>query len=168
MIRRAQPSDIAEVAALYHAVWHETQAPFMPRAEIARRSAEFFVDRMTPLLQSTLVTEQNGEIAAFSAWRGHLLGQLFVAAPHRGTGIASSLLLASESEMAKEGTTEAELHCVVGNERARHFYERMGWMHRGKIMEQIAGEHAQVELPLWRMMKVLSNRSAASSNMSGS
>ena len=36
MIRRADASDISQVAALYHAVWHETQAPFMPQAEIAR------------------------------------------------------------------------------------------------------------------------------------
>ena len=156
MIRRARASDIGQVAALYHAVWHETQAPFMPPAEIIHRSMEFFVHRMTRLLHSTLVTEQDGEIAAFSAWRGHLLGQLFVATPHRGTGIASSLLIASEIEMAKEGTVEAELHCVVGNERARCFYERMGWLHRGRIMEWLAGEQAQIEVPFWRMKKVLS------------
>jgi len=57
--------------------------------------------------------------------------------------------------MAKEGTAEAELHCVVGNERARRFYVRMGWVHRGKIMEQVAGEHEQVDVPFWRMTKVL-------------
>jgi hypothetical protein len=95
MIRHARASDISQVAALYYAVWHETQAPFMPHAENTRRSIGFFVDRMTPLLQSTLVAERNGEIAAFSAWRGKLLGQLFVAMPHRGTRIASSLLIAS-------------------------------------------------------------------------
>jgi hypothetical protein len=109
MIRRADASDISKVAALYHAVWHETQAPFMPRAEVAHRSLEFFVDRMTTLLQSTLVTEQNGELAAFSAWKGRLLGQLFVGMPHRGTRIASILLRASEIAMAKEGAAEAEL-----------------------------------------------------------
>jgi hypothetical protein len=38
MIRRARASDISQVAALYHAVWHETQAPFMPHAENTRRS----------------------------------------------------------------------------------------------------------------------------------
>ena len=155
MIRRAHASDISQVAALYHAVWHETQAPFMPHAEITHRSMKFFVDRMTTLLQSTLVAERNGEIAAFSAWRGQLLGQLFVAVPHRGMGVASSLLIASEAEMAKEGTAEAELHCVVGNERARRFYARMGWVHRGKIMEQVGGEHEQVDVPFWRMTKVL-------------
>ena len=133
MIRRARASDIGQVAALYHAVWHETQAPFMPPAEIIHRSMEFFVHRMTVLLHSTLVTEQNGEITAFSAWRGHLLGQLFLATPHPGTGIASRLIIASEIEMAKEGTAEAELQCVVGNERARCFYERMGWLQQSAL-----------------------------------
>jgi hypothetical protein len=132
MIRRARPSDIAEVAALYHAVWHETQAPFMPTAEVAYRSMEFFVTRMTALLHSSLVAELNGEIAAFSAWRGNLLGQLFVARPHRATSLASSLLITSEIEMAKEGIAEAELHCVVGNERARRFLRADGLASQGK------------------------------------
>ena len=80
MIRRARVSDIAEVAALYHAVWHESQAPFMPAAEITHRSIEFFVHRMTVLLHSTLVTEQNGDIAAFSVLARELLknGQMAV------------------------------------------------------------------------------------------
>jgi GNAT superfamily N-acetyltransferase len=128
----------------------------MPPEEIIHRSTEFFVRRMTVLLNSTLVTEQGGEIAAFSAWRGQLLGQLFVATPHRGKGIASHLLRASEIEMAQEGTAQAELHCVVGNEHARHFYERMGWLHTGRIMEWVGGEHAQIGVPFWRMVKVLS------------
>jgi len=161
MIRRARASDIIEVATLYHSVWHETQAPFMPPAEIAHRSLAFFIHRMKALLGPTLVTEQNGTIAAFSAWRGDRLGQFFVAIGHRGTGIAPNLLTATELEMAKEGTAEAELHCVVGNERARRFYERMGWASQGKIMEWVAGEHTQIEVPFWRIMKVLSKWRAA-------
>nr|WP_306666286.1 GNAT family N-acetyltransferase [Bradyrhizobium campsiandrae] len=155
MIRRAYVSDIPQVAALYHAVWHETHAPFMPRAEIIRRSTEFFMERMTALLQSTLVTELNEEIVAFSAWRGHILGQLYVAMPHRGTQAASRLLTASEIEMAKEGVTESELHCLVGNERARRFYERMGWHNKEKITEPVAGEHGQTDVPFWCMTKLL-------------
>lgn len=155
MIRRAHASDISRVAALYHAVWHETQAPFMPHAEIIRRSMEFFLERMTALLHSTLVTELNEEVVAFSAWRGQLLGQLFVAMPHRGTRVASSLLTAAEIEMAKGGIAEAELHCVVGNDRARRFYERMGWHHKADIVEQVAGEHGQTDVPFWCMTKVL-------------
>jgi len=156
MIRRAVVSDVFQVAALYHSVWHETQAPFMPQGEIRRRSPDFFADRITTLLQSTLVTEQNQEIVAFAAWRGPILGQLFVATAYRGTGTASSLLSASEIEMAREGITVAELHCVVGNKRARRFYERMGWLHKGQIMEPVMGEVGEIEMPFWRMIKILS------------
>jgi len=155
MIRRAHASDISRVAALYHAVWHETHAAFMPRAEVIRRSMEFFAERMTALSQSTLVTELNEEVVAFSAWRGRHLGQLFVALPHRGAGVASSLLTAAEIEMAREGIVEAELHCAVGNERARRFYERMGWHHKADITEQVAGEHGQTDVAFWCMTKVL-------------
>lgn len=155
MIRRAQASDIPQVAALYHSVWHETQAPLMPPAEVTRRSVKSFVDRMTGLWHSTLVTESKGNLVGFSAWQGRLLGQLFVAKSHRGTTIASSLLTTSELEMAKEGSAEAELRCVVGNERARRFYERMGWLHEGTIRMQVGGEHDQTDVPFWRMTKVL-------------
>src|SRR5579871_1038263 len=153
MIRRAQASDIPQLAILYHAVWHETQAPFMPHAEIARRSLQFFAARMRSLLSSTLVAEQNGEIAWFSAWQGPLLGQLFVASQYRGTNIATDLLKTSEIEMAEAGVVVAELHCVVGNDRARRFYEHMGWRHGGTITEQVAGERDQVNVPCWRMTK---------------
>jgi GNAT superfamily N-acetyltransferase len=159
MIRRALAPDLYEVAALYHAVWHETQAPFMPQLsprEIARRSVEFFVERMTPLLQSTLVTEQTNRIVAFAAWKGPLLGQLFVSAAYRGTGTGSSLLRAAEIEMARDGTTEGELNCVVGNERARRFYERMGWAHKEQFLYGVTVDGGQVDVPHWRMTKVLS------------
>ena len=163
MIRRALASDISEVAALYHAVWHETQAPFMPmlpQGELTRRSPEFFVERMTPLLQSTLVTEQNNRIVAFAAWKGPLLGQLFVTTAYRETGTGSSLLIASEIEMAREGTTKAELNCVVGNERARRFYERMGWAHKEQFMYGVVTEDGeQIDVPHWRMTKVLTRSS---------
>ena len=58
----------------------ETQAPFMPSEEIARRNMTFFQDRMTRLLQSTLVVDRGGSIAGFSSWSGEFLGQILAAA----------------------------------------------------------------------------------------
>lgn len=151
MIRHAKASDIAEVGRLYYSVWHETHAPLMPSPEISRRSLEFFVNRMTPLLGSTLVMEQHGLLAAFSAWEDDILSQLFVTARYRGTSMASALLMATEGEMAKHGTTAAELHCVVGNERARRFYQRMGWV----IAKRVSSDETSARVPFWRMKKVL-------------
>jgi hypothetical protein len=36
-----------------------------------------------------------------------------------------------------------------------HTYARMGWLHREKIMEQVGREHEQVDVPFWRVTKVL-------------
>jgi hypothetical protein len=81
--RLATTSDLPAVASLYHAVWHETHASFMPAEEIARRTLPFFAARMTALLPGTLVAESGGAIAGFASWSGHLLGQIYIAAPSR-------------------------------------------------------------------------------------
>jgi len=156
MPRRAVATDVPLVAALYHSVWHETQAPFMPAEEVARRNITFFQDRMIRLLQSTLVVDRSGSIAGFSSWRGTLLGQIFVAAPYRGSALATDLMVATEKAMSSEDIAVAELHCVVGNHRARRFYERLGWRHEGEIAETGAGPDGEVKVSFWCMRKSLS------------
>ncbi len=156
MPRRAIANDVPGVAALYHSVWHETQAAFVPAEEIARRNMAFFEDRMTRLLQTTLVVERSGSIVGFSSWSGELLGQIFVAAPYRGSVLAADLMVATERVMSGDGVAVAELHCFVGNHRARRFYERMGWRHAGEMAEKVAGPGGEVEISFWCMRKPLS------------
>jgi GNAT superfamily N-acetyltransferase len=155
MPRPAVMDDAPGIVALYHSVWHESHAPFMPRQEIARRTVEFFEDRMTRLLPTTVVEERHGSIAGFAAWSGELLGQIYVAAPDRGSSVATDLMAASENGMVRDGIAVAELHCVVGNHRARRFYERMGWRHAGEGAEKVAGPRGEVEVSFWRMRKPL-------------
>ena len=83
------------------------------------------------------------------------MGQLYVSVGHRGRGLASELITASEIEMAKPGTKVAELHCIVGNDRARRLYERMCWQHCGEIQKQVSGSHGLVGVAFWRMTKQL-------------
>jgi GNAT superfamily N-acetyltransferase len=155
MLRRPTARDIHDIAALYHSVWHETQAPFMPAEEVKRRSLAFFEHRVRGLFGSTLVEKRDGVIAGFSSWKGSLLGQLFVTAHYRGSGLASDLMVATEGEMSREGVSIAELHCVVGNNRARRFYERAGWELEAVITETVAGLGGQEEVPFWCMTKSL-------------
>lgn len=155
MLRRAALSDVPAVAAFYFSAWHETHAVFMPRAEVNRRSVSFFEHRMLALVRSTLVDERDGVLAGFSSWTGDLLGQLYVAPQHRGSTVATELISATEKAMAIDGTLLAELHCVVGNVRARRFYERMGWRYEGDVCERVAGEVGEVDAPFWCMRKSL-------------
>src|ERR1700756_4699523 len=100
MAQFAHISHIPAIAKLYYSVWHETQAPFMPTEECSRRTLEFFVDRMTKLVSTTIIEERATGIVGFAAWHEHLLGQIFIAPPYRGSGLAAGLLVAAESAMA--------------------------------------------------------------------
>jgi len=47
--------------------------------------------------------------------------------------------------MVKAGISEAELHCVVGNMRARRFYRREGWLSKGQITEHVMGSNGKID-----------------------
>jgi GNAT superfamily N-acetyltransferase len=143
------------VARLYHDAWHETHADFMPHEEVRLRTSAFFIDRMAGLLPTTLIVVRDGTVVGFAAWTDRLLGQLYVDRRHRGSGVADTLLTEAERRMAQQGTATAELHCVVGNERACRFYERMGWQHAGRASEAVAGPNGPVAVEFWCMTKSL-------------
>jgi RimJ/RimL family protein N-acetyltransferase len=155
MAEFARISNVPGVAALYHSVWHETQAPFMPIEERSRRTLDFFIDRMTKLVATTIIEKWSVGIVGFAAWHEHLLGQIFIAIPYRGSGLGGGLLVAAESAMANSGTLEAELHCVIGNHRARRFYERANWVLKGEIQEEVAGPCGPIRVPFWCLTKRL-------------
>jgi elongation factor P--beta-lysine ligase len=138
MPRFALTADVAQVAAIYHSVWHETQAPFMPPEECKLRTPHFFEKRMSALLATTLVADCAGSIVGFVSWQDHLVGQLYVSAGHRGRGLAAELITASEIEMAKLGIKVADddtwadvfsrvlvekIEPNIGNGRATILYE---------------------------------------------
>ncbi len=154
MLRYAVKGDLPRIAEIYWSVWHETHGPLMPQGERDRRTRDFFLKKISSFAPCALVKEQDGVIVAFSAWQGVQVGQLFVEPKWRGTGIAAELMAATEAELVKSGVDEGELHCVVGNDRARRFYERLGWQSQGEFQEETAGSEDGVSF--WRMTKTLS------------
>lgn len=153
--RPASWEDISHVAALYHRVWHETHGPLMPPAERAARSLFFFIARIEGLMPNVVVADGGGGIVGFAAWAGQVLGQVFVDAEYRGTGVARTLMQAAEDGLRTQGLAEGELHCLVGNERARRFYERAGWRLIETITEPVRGEEDGSSRDFWVMRKRL-------------
>jgi GNAT superfamily N-acetyltransferase len=156
VLRLATRSDIASVAGLYHRVWHESHGASMPEAERALRDELSFVTRATALMPHVAVRTVGETLQGFAAWSGSLLGQLFVDANHRGGIVAQALIEFAEQRMRAQGVMEAELHCMVGNDRARRFYERTGWALRGTTDEMVAGSSGSETLTFWVMRKDLS------------
>ena len=156
IVRLATCSDIAAVADLYHRVWHETHASSMPEAERALRDELSFAARITALMPNVAVSRAAETLQGFAAWSGELLGQIFVDADYRGGTVAQELIEFAEHQMLVQGVTEGELHCMVGNTRARRFYERSGWTLRGTIDEMVTGSSGSEARAFWLMRKELS------------
>jgi GNAT superfamily N-acetyltransferase len=69
---------------------------------------------------------------------------IYVHPEHWGTGVGQALLERAEIELAKT-CTEATLTCMVGNARARRFYERNGWQLGETLVEpHFGGEPTEV------------------------
>lgn len=158
MVRPAELPDLPAIAALYHRVWHQTHGPHMPPAECDVRDAGFFLNRMTSLMPNIMVGEDDDVVIGFAAWNGSQLGQLFLDAAHRGSGLAERLIEAVELALRDQGVREAELHCLVGNERAKRFYERTGWRVSAVLQEPVRGGADDEQRDFWVMRKPLEPR----------
>jgi GNAT superfamily N-acetyltransferase len=155
IVRPAGDGDVTSIGALYHRVWHDTHGPHMPPAERARRDEEDFRGRIRELMPNVVLSQDDGYIIGFAAWSSSLLGQIYVESAYRGTGVAERLMAAAEAEMAAQGVHQAELHCLVGNERAHRFYERSGWVAHGIISERVRGEAEEETREFWNFRKAL-------------
>jgi GNAT superfamily N-acetyltransferase len=126
-IRPAAADEVLVVAKLYHDVWHLTQASLQDRAIARLRDMDWFERRIKSLASRPLLALLNGRPVGFTAWSCDHLGQLFVTPEEQGQGIGRGLLMGAEIRMREEGVHLAKLLCLVGNGRARRFYEQNGW-----------------------------------------
>jgi GNAT superfamily N-acetyltransferase len=154
-IRTARADEVSSVAKLYQAVWHATQAPLQDRAIAALRDDDWFERRIKLATALPLIALLDGKLVGFAAWSGDLLGQLFIAPEEHGQGIGRGLLLGAEIRMREEGTKLAQLHCLVGNARARRFYERNGWTLKGLESATVESMEGPKKVAHWVMTKPL-------------
>ncbi len=147
--------DLEAIGRLYHAVWRATQAPLQPPEVAAYRDEAFFIERVRNLPVPPLAAYGEGNLLGFAAWAGDYLGQLYVAPEGRGLGLGRTLLQASEHAIWASGFDRARLHCLVGNDSARAFYERCGWRVADTITEEAETLIGHVPVACWEMVKVL-------------
>jgi GNAT superfamily N-acetyltransferase len=95
-------------------------------------------------------------VAGFVMVVGDEVEQVFVAADHRGSGVAALLLTEAERQVAAAGFAEAWLAVVPGNVRARRFYEREGWRDTGGFDYRAETAAGTVAVPCRRYAKSLS------------
>jgi len=122
IVREARPED-AEALARVHWLSSNTaygrNDPFERR--LAASHALFEEEGVRPFL-----VEADGEIVGTLVVGDSELYAIYVHPDWWGTGAGQALLDCAHAELAQT-CDEAALTCLVGNVRARRFYERNGW-----------------------------------------
>jgi GNAT superfamily N-acetyltransferase len=138
---RPATRDDAEAMARVHWLSSNTaygrNDPFERRLAASR--ALFDEARVRPF-----VAEEDGEILGVLTVGGDELYAIYVHPDHWGAGVGQALLERAHEELART-CDEATLTCLVGNGRARRFYERNGWLVGEKLTEpHFGGEPTRV------------------------
>ena len=154
-LRPAVPGDIDSLARLWHQGWHEAHDALVPAELTRQRTLQSFEDRLSTLIDATVVHEKGGRSTGFCTLRGDELFQLFVCQSDRGSGTATALLSDGENRLAAAGVETAWLACVVGNTRAERFYLRAGWRQTGKINYPARTAAGDIPVEAWRLEKRL-------------
>src|SRR5688572_11014563 len=114
-LRPATADDAETVAAIWHAGWRDGHLGNVPAELIAIRTPESFRTRAAARVADTVVATVDNTIAGFVMVVGAEVEQVYVAADHRGSGVARLLLAEAERLVAAGGHPRAWLAVVAGN-----------------------------------------------------
>jgi ribosomal protein S18 acetylase RimI-like enzyme len=160
-LRPAAPDDADTIAAVWHSGWRDGHLGHVPEALLRHRHLDDFLRRVPPRLPETTVATIAGQVVGFVTVREDEVEQVYVAATARGSGVADALMRHAEQVIARRFDV-AWLSVVVGNARARRFYERSGWRDAGPIdyRAEIAG--GTLPVPCRRYEKSIKDQRSAS------
>lgn len=151
----ARPEDATDIADIWYSGWQDGHLGYVSEELIQIRTEESFHKRAAERIGDTTVAIVNEEIAGFMMVVDDEVEQVFVAARHRGTGVADALMTEAERQVKANGHSKAWLAVVAGNARARAFYERSGWVDEGLFDYAAATEDGTISVPCRRYTKTV-------------
>lgn len=144
-LRRARPADAAEIAEVHDCAWREAYRGIIPGRElekmIARRGPRWW---RSAILRGTriAVVDFDESVAGYVSYgrnrlpsleTGGEIFELYLAPEFQGLGFGRKLFAAASRDLAAHGFETCLVWALADNERALHFYERMG----GKIQHRM-------------------------------
>jgi ribosomal protein S18 acetylase RimI-like enzyme len=152
-LRPATADEAEVIATIWHDGWRDGHLGNVPDALLAVRTPESFRSRAAERTGDTTVAVVNDRIAGFIMVAKDQVEQVYVAADHRGSGVAGPLLAEAERIVAGNGERRAWLAVAAGNARARRFYERNGWTDEGLFEYAAATADGTIAVPAHRYVK---------------
>lgn len=137
LLRDALLSDLPALIAVQQAgalqalahIFPQDTYPF-PRATIQARWAAEIAD---PDIKVYVIEQDAARIAGFAAVRDNELLHFGTAVETWGSGLAAAAHSEVIERLAATGSTRARLRVFEANQRARRFYEKLGWRPTDRI-----------------------------------
>jgi GNAT superfamily N-acetyltransferase len=155
ILRPATADDISAIAPIWHRGWQDGHVGHVPEDLITARTERSFWSRTVRRLPATTIAEIDGAVAGFVIVVGDEVEQVYVSEDHRGSGVAGILLAEAERRVRHGGHATAWLAVVAGNERARRFYAKSGWVDEGPLDYQAQGPDGPITVPSHRYVKAV-------------
>jgi GNAT superfamily N-acetyltransferase len=159
ILRPATAEDIPSIASIWHRGWQDGHIGHVPQRLMAARTEQSFSFRAAGRLPDTTIAEIEGGVAGFVMVVDDEVEQVYVGEDHRGSGVAKVLLADAERRVQQSGYDIAWLAVVAGNERARRFYAKCGWVDEGPFDYQAQGPDGPITVPSHRYVKAVEPRS---------
>ena len=154
-LRAARAQDAGEIAEIWRLGWRDGHLGLVPQELVDARTEASFRTRASSRTSDTTVAIVDGAVVGFVMVVDDEVEQVYVAAAHRGTGVAKALIGEAERQVEANGHGKAWLAVVAGNARARAFYERAGWVDEGPFDYAAAAEDKTIAVPCRRYTKLL-------------
>jgi GNAT superfamily N-acetyltransferase len=167
-LRPATADDAGVVAQIWYDGWRDGHLGNVPDQLVALRTRESFGERAANRVDDTVVAVLDGAVASFIMIVDDEVEQVYVAAAHRGAGVAGVLLTEAERLVGASGHSQAWLAVAPGNARARRFYERSGWRDEGVFDYPASTADGTLPVPCHRYVKALSASPVRDAEASGS
>ena len=155
ILRPANAEDISSIAPIWHRGWQDGHVGHVPEELSTARTERSFWSRAAQRLPDTTIAEIEGAVAGFVMVVGDEVEQVYVGEDHRGSGVASVLLAEAERRVRHSGHDTAWLAVVAGNQRARRFYAKRGWVDEGPLDYQAQGPDGPITVPSHRYVKAV-------------
>jgi GNAT superfamily N-acetyltransferase len=143
------------VAAIWYRGWRQGHLGNVPDALARARTERTFWTRAAQRVADTTVADVDGRVAGFIMVVGDEVEQVYVDEARRGTGIAAVLLAEAERQVRAGGHDAAWLAVVAGNQPARRFYVKHGWVDEGPFDYQASAAGGPITVPCHRYTKAL-------------
>jgi GNAT superfamily N-acetyltransferase len=155
ILRPATAEDVSSIASIWYLGWQDGHIGHVPEELTAGRTERSFWSRTAQRLPDTTVAEIEGAVAGFVMVVDDEVEQVYVGRDQRGSGVAKVLLTEAERRVRHGGHETAWLAVVAGNERARRFYAKRGWVDEGPFDYQAEGPDGPITVPSHRYVKVV-------------